>query len=96
MEAVVSVEHLTKRYGETVAVADVSFEVAAGEIFGLIGPNGERATSKRASRAQTRTRCDLRGRLVGEDPSKPIRVLEFSLLDCDLPVEADRLGGFGE
>ena len=39
MEAVVSVEHLSKRYGETVAVADVSFEVAEREIFGLIGPN---------------------------------------------------------
>jgi ABC-2 type transport system ATP-binding protein len=31
---------LTKRFGDFVAVADVSLEVARGEIFGLIGPNG--------------------------------------------------------
>lgn len=33
-------EHLMKRYGATVAVQDVSLEVAAGEILGLLGPNG--------------------------------------------------------
>ncbi len=38
--AVVTVQGLRKTYGRTVAVDDVSFEVAAGEIFGLIGPNG--------------------------------------------------------
>ena len=32
--------HLRKLYRSTVAVADVSFEVFEGEIFGLIGPNG--------------------------------------------------------
>src|SRR5215469_1846277 len=34
------VESLSKRYGEMEAVADVSFEVAKGEIFGLLGVNG--------------------------------------------------------
>jgi ABC-2 type transport system ATP-binding protein len=34
------VRHLTHRYGARVALADVSFEVAPGEIFGLLGPNG--------------------------------------------------------
>ncbi|MFI7076864.1 ABC transporter ATP-binding protein [Micromonospora sp. NPDC049903] len=37
---VIEVTNLHKRYGETVAVADVSFTVAAGEIFGVLGPNG--------------------------------------------------------
>ncbi len=32
--------NLFKRYGETVAVRDVSFTVAAGEVFGLLGSNG--------------------------------------------------------
>jgi ABC-2 type transport system ATP-binding protein len=34
------VEALSKRYGEIEAVADVSFEVSKGEIFGLLGVNG--------------------------------------------------------
>ena len=42
---VVSVEGLRKRYGATVAVDGISFEVAAGEIFGIIGPNGSGKTT---------------------------------------------------
>jgi len=34
------VEHLTKRYGDLVAVKDVSFEVQRGEVFAFLGPNG--------------------------------------------------------
>src|SRR5215218_8450762 len=45
MPPVVAVEHIQKRYGRTVAVADVSFEVRQGEIFGLIGPNGAGKTT---------------------------------------------------
>jgi len=36
----IEVRHLTKRFGEFVAVNDVSFEVRAGEIFGFLGSNG--------------------------------------------------------
>jgi len=39
-EPVISVAHLEKRYRDVVAVRDVSFEVNAGEIFGILGPNG--------------------------------------------------------
>jgi len=36
----IEVEHIVKRYGDFTAVADVSFGVKEGEIFGLLGPNG--------------------------------------------------------
>lgn len=41
----VLVEHLTKSFGDTRAVEDVSFEVRPGEIFGLLGPNGAGKTT---------------------------------------------------
>ena len=39
-EVIVSVKNLVKKYGNFTAVADVSFDVRKGAIFGLIGPNG--------------------------------------------------------
>ena len=45
MSAVIDVQHLHKTYGETVAVADVSFTVHEGEIFGILGPNGAGKTT---------------------------------------------------
>lgn len=39
-DAIVRAKGLTKRYGNQVAVDDVSFEVRRGEVFGFLGPNG--------------------------------------------------------
>lgn len=39
-EWAVEVEHLVRRFGPVEAVADVSFQVRRGEIFGFLGPNG--------------------------------------------------------
>ena len=40
-----TVDHVTKRYGSHVAVGDVSFEAQPGRILGLLGPNGAGKTS---------------------------------------------------
>jgi ABC-2 type transport system ATP-binding protein len=45
VSAVISARGLTKRYGSTIAVDNVSFEIPAGRIIGLIGPNGSGKTS---------------------------------------------------
>lgn len=45
MANVIRVGGLTKRYGETRAVQDISFTVEKGEIFGMIGPNGAGKTT---------------------------------------------------
>src|SRR3954471_14923769 len=39
-DPVIDVRHLTRKFGELVAVNDVSFSVARGAIYGLLGPNG--------------------------------------------------------
>jgi ABC-2 type transport system ATP-binding protein len=45
MAHVISLSHVTKRYGTIDAVKDLSFDVAAGEMFGLIGPDGAGKTT---------------------------------------------------
>ena len=40
-----SVDRLSKNFGERMAFADVSFEVAQGEVFGFLGPNGAGKTT---------------------------------------------------
>jgi ABC-2 type transport system ATP-binding protein len=44
-DPVVSISSLTKRYGEVIAVDDVSFSLDAGTVTGLLGPNGAGKTT---------------------------------------------------
>jgi ABC-2 type transport system ATP-binding protein len=45
MPSMIHVEHLVKNYGTFPAVADISFDVEAGEIFAFLGPNGAGKTT---------------------------------------------------
>ncbi len=42
---IIEVENLAKKFGELVAVNDINFRVAPGEIFGFLGPNGAGKTT---------------------------------------------------
>ena len=68
MAAVIEVENLSKRYGDTTAVDGVSFTVQEGEIFGILGANGAGKTTS-VEIAQGLRRPD-RGtiRVLGHDP----------------------------
>jgi ABC-2 type transport system ATP-binding protein len=44
-EALVDVQGMTRKYGDLVAAADVTFAVHRGEMFGLIGPDGAGKTT---------------------------------------------------
>ncbi len=45
MDAILEIQHLSKRYGNHVAVDDLSFSVPRGSVFGLLGPNGAGKTT---------------------------------------------------
>jgi ABC-2 type transport system ATP-binding protein len=89
MPAVIEVQGLHKRYGDTVAVDDVSLTVAEGEIFGILGRNGAGKTTtvecieglRRPDRGQIR--------VLGLDPRKDraelTQVLGVQLQDSQLP-----------
>jgi len=70
MNAVIEVEGLRKVYGSTVAVDDVSFAVAPGEIFGLLGPNGAGKTTTVECLQGLRHADGGQVRVLGLDPWK--------------------------
>ncbi|WP_433346880.1 ABC transporter ATP-binding protein [Micromonospora sp. CA-111912] len=69
---------LTKRYGEVTALADVSFELRAGEVLGLVGPNAAGKTTLvdliSGTQAATAGELLLRGRRLTGPASRRARV----------------------
>jgi len=72
-EPIVAIESLSKRFGDVVAVEDLTFSVAQGEVCGLLGPNGAgKTTSLRmlvGLQQPTQGQCRLFGTVV--KPSSP-------------------------
>jgi ABC-2 type transport system ATP-binding protein len=64
----VEISHLRKAYGPLVAVDDISFSVAEGEIFGILGPNGAGKTTTVECAIGLRSPDSGTIRLLGLDP----------------------------
>jgi ABC-2 type transport system ATP-binding protein len=79
-EPAVTVENVSRRYGERQALAGVSFTVERGEIFGLLGPNGGgKSTLFRILStllAADGGRARVLGHDVGTEPAAVRRVLD--------------------
>jgi len=91
----IDVEHIVKKYGDFIAVNDVTFHVAEEEIFGLLGPNGAgKSTLIRMMTTLlpiTSGRAVVAGHDVSKDPDgarRCIGVIPQALTsDLDLTVE---------
>ena len=78
-EPVISVQHLQKRYGATVAVSDVTLDVQAGEIFGLLGPNGAGKTTTMECVQGSRRHDGGTIRVLGLDPQRDATQLRMRI-----------------
>ncbi|NUR86791.1 MAG: ABC transporter ATP-binding protein [Nonomuraea sp.] len=85
----IEVRNLRKRYGDRVAVADVSLDVKEGEIFGILGPNGAGKTTTVECVAGLRVPDGGTIRVAGYDPREQRdelrRVLGVQLQSASLP-----------
>src|SRR3954451_5937007 len=88
---VIRVEHLQKRYGEQLAVADVSFAVGEGEVFCLLGPNGAGKSTTTEIVEGHRARSGGSVSVLGLDPEDGDRRLRerigIVLQECGVPLE---------
>jgi ABC-2 type transport system ATP-binding protein len=89
MATAIRVEGLRKRYGDLVAVDGVSFEVAEGEIFGLLGPNGSGKTTTvecvQGLRQPDGGALDVFGRDPRTDPRGARELIGSQLQESALP-----------
>jgi ABC-2 type transport system ATP-binding protein len=68
-DAIIEVEHLTKKFGDFTAVDDISFKVEKGIIFGFLGPNGAGKTTSIKMLTTLLKPTDGRVLLDGNDPA---------------------------
>ena len=66
-ESVIEVRGMTKRFGELTAVDHVDLTVAAGEIYGFLGPNGSGKTTFLRMLCGLLRADDGSGRVLGHD-----------------------------
>ena len=91
MSSVIEVRSLRKTYGDTVAVDDISFTVAEGEIFGILGPNGAGKTTTvecvEGLRKPDRGEISVLGLDPVRDRAELTQVLGTQLQESELPAK---------
>ena len=63
----IEIEHLTKKYGDLVAISDLNFEVTRGKIWGLLGPNAAGKTTTMRILTGYLPATDGRAKVAGYD-----------------------------
>ena len=81
-EAVISVRDLRKNYGALEAVKGIDFEVCAGEVFGLLGPNGACKTTTVEILEGLRPRSAGGASVLGFDPDRQTQQLKDRIGVC--------------
>ncbi len=75
MTSVIEVQHLTKRYRDTLALDDVSFSIEQNTIYGLLGRNGAGKTTIMSILTAQNFATSGDVRVFGDDPYENARVL---------------------
>jgi ABC-2 type transport system ATP-binding protein len=75
IEYAIEVENLTKRYGDLLAVNDISFNVRKGEVFAFLGPNGAGKTTTVEMIETIRRPTSGKIRLLGMDVANEKRAI---------------------
>ncbi|WP_203965026.1 ABC transporter ATP-binding protein [Actinocatenispora thailandica] len=93
MTAMISAEHLTKRYGRHPAVRDLDLAVEAGQVCALLGPNGAGKTSTMRMLLGLSTPDSGRARILGEPVRLGAPVLRRVGVLIDGPAFVPHLSG---
>src|SRR4029453_18614595 len=91
MTAAMRVDGVTRRYGAVTAIDGLSFEVQAGEMFGLIGPDGagKTTTTRLAGGLLRPDRGTIR--IFGRDP-----IAEHRAITADVGYLSQRFSFYGD
>jgi ABC-2 type transport system ATP-binding protein len=79
MQTAISVQSVRRRFGDLVAVNDLTFQVRRGEIFGLLGPNGAGKTTTINLVTGLLKRHAGQIQVLGADPQKEARVVRRNI-----------------
>lgn len=77
----IKVEHLTKYYGDFLAVNDLSFEIDEGHVYGFLGPNGAGKTTTMnimtGCLSATNGHVEIGGFDIFEDPNQAKKLIGY-------------------